>query len=154
MLILAHFQPTGGPLLLQDTQADEPKELIEEKLKKVTTEKAPVAGAHAQSGASGRARDAQSLLQQTLRGQGGDIRSINDLFRQTGQAGGLASLIPPVTPARGGGNEGGGPPTDSGSGAAAAAGVLTAIDEDQEGDEEAPLPEDFEYFTDAAEEDE
>jgi 26S proteasome regulatory subunit N2 len=35
------------------------------------------------------------------------------------------------------------------SGAAAAAGVLTAVDEDNEGDEEAPAPNDFEYFTDA-----
>jgi 26S proteasome regulatory subunit N2 len=38
-----------------------------------------------------------------------------------------------------------------GSGAAAAAGVLTAVDEDNEGDEEAPAPADFEYFTDAEE---
>jgi 26S proteasome regulatory subunit N2 len=37
----------------------------------------------------------------------------------------------------------------AGSGAAAAAGVLTAVDEDNEGDEEAPAPADFEYFTDA-----
>jgi 26S proteasome regulatory subunit N2 len=36
----------------------------------------------------------------------------------------------------------------SGSGAAAAAGVLTAVDEDNEGDEEATAPADFEYFTD------
>jgi 26S proteasome regulatory subunit N2 len=35
------------------------------------------------------------------------------------------------------------------SGAAAAAGVLTAIDEDGEGAEEAELPADFEYFTDS-----
>lgn len=40
----------------------------------------------------------------------------------------------------------------SGSGAAAAAGVLTAIDEDGEGDEEAPPPQDFDYFTDAEDE--
>jgi 26S proteasome regulatory subunit N2 len=33
-------------------------------------------------------------------------------------------------------------------GAAAAAGVLTAIDEDEEGGEEASVPKDFEYFTD------
>ena len=36
----------------------------------------------------------------------------------------------------------------SGLGAAAAAGVLTAVDEDGEGDEEASCPEDFEYFAD------
>lgn len=34
-------------------------------------------------------------------------------------------------------------------GAAAAAGVLTAVDEDEEGDEEAPVPEDFDYYSDA-----
>ena len=32
--------------------------------------------------------------------------------------------------------------------AAAAAGVLTAVDEDDETGEEAPVPRDFEYFTD------
>ena len=35
-----------------------------------------------------------------------------------------------------------------GAGAAAAVGVLTAVDEDEEGAEEAPVPEDFDYFTD------
>ena len=47
-------KPTGGPLVLLDTQPDEPKELIEEKLKKVTIEKAPVAGQHAASSSSAR----------------------------------------------------------------------------------------------------
>ncbi|RVX72315.1 hypothetical protein B0A52_04520 [Exophiala mesophila] len=36
----------------------------------------------------------------------------------------------------------------AGSGAAAAAGVLTAVDEDEEGAEEAPVPPEFEYETD------
>ena len=35
-----------------------------------------------------------------------------------------------------------------GAGAAAAAGVLTAVDEDEEGGEEAQVPGEFEYFTD------
>lgn len=35
-----------------------------------------------------------------------------------------------------------------GAGAAAAAGVLTAVDEDEEGAEEAPVPNEFEYQTD------
>jgi len=35
-----------------------------------------------------------------------------------------------------------------GTGAAAAAGVLTAVDEDEEGGEEAEVPREFEYFTD------
>lgn len=37
------------------------------------------------------------------------------------------------------------------AGAAAAVGVLTAVDEDQEGDEEAPVPEEFEYESDGEE---
>lgn len=36
----------------------------------------------------------------------------------------------------------------SGAGAAAAAGVLTAVDEDEEGGEEAEVPREFEYFSD------
>lgn len=39
------------------------------------------------------------------------------------------------------------PNRGDGAGAAAAAGVLTAVDEDGEGDEEAPVPDEFEYFT-------
>lgn len=34
-----------------------------------------------------------------------------------------------------------------GSGAADAAGVLTAVDEDEDGGEEAPLPREFDYYT-------
>ncbi|OJD19903.1 hypothetical protein AJ78_00097 [Emergomyces pasteurianus Ep9510] len=37
-------------------------------------------------------------------------------------------------------------------GAAAAAGVLTAVDEDEEGAEEAPVPDEFDYHSDTAEE--
>ncbi|GKT92368.1 LOW QUALITY PROTEIN: 26S proteasome regulatory subunit RPN2 [Colletotrichum tofieldiae] len=126
--------PTGGPLLLQDTQPDEEKSLIEEKLKKVTTEKAPVAG---QSNAGGSSagltpRQQQNLISQALRaGTGGDLRSLNELSELLGRQrrGDLAGA------------------TDEG-GAAAAAGVLTAIDEDGEGDEEAEVPREFEYFTD------
>uniref|UniRef100_L2FL53 26S proteasome regulatory subunit RPN2 n=1 Tax=Colletotrichum fructicola (strain Nara gc5) TaxID=1213859 RepID=L2FL53_COLFN len=116
-------KPTGGPLLLQDTQPDEEKSLMEEKLKKVTTEKAPVAG---QSNAGGSSagltpRQQQNIISQALRaGAGGDLRSLNELS----------------------------------DGAAAAAGVLTAVDEDGEGDEEATVPGEFEYFTDNEEEDE
>ena len=39
------------------------------------------------------------------------------------------------------------------SGAAAAAGVLTAVDEDDEGGVEAECPREFEYFTDGEDED-
>lgn len=40
------------------------------------------------------------------------------------------------------------------SGAAAAAGVLTAVDEDAEGDDEATVPEPFDYFSDGIDDDE
>ncbi|KAI1333917.1 26S proteasome regulatory subunit rpn2 [Xylariaceae sp. FL0016] len=109
-LVRAGPLPTGGPILLHDMQPEKEKALIEEKLKKVATEKAPVAGA----GNVGR-NNPRSAVEEALLSQLG-----------TG----------PMTPSR---NE---------SGAAAAAGVLTAVDEDEEGDEEAPVPRDFEYYTD------
>ncbi|KAK4217556.1 armadillo-type protein [Rhypophila decipiens] len=134
-------KPTGGPLLLHDTEPEEPKALIEEKLKKVTTERAPVAGA---SSATPR-QTAQNLLSQAQRGQlsGSSMRDLNELFQLTArgaedraaQLGGLGAS--------------GGAAEQSGSGAAAAAGVLTAVDEDAEGDQEADVPGDFDYFTDA-----
>lgn len=134
--LLTIFQPTGGPLLLLDTQPEEPKSLVEEKLKKVTTERAPVAGATAGAGSTSRSA-AQSLLSnfssQGLTG-GSSIRELNELFQLTAQERAA--------------QQGAG----TGSGAAAAAGVLTAIDEDAEGDQEANKPEDFEYFTDVEEE--
>ncbi|KAI0106816.1 26S proteasome regulatory complex, non-ATPase subcomplex, Rpn2/Psmd1 subunit [Daldinia grandis] len=104
--------PTGGPILLHDTQPDKEKALIEEKLKKVATEKAPVAGAGS--------RNPRSVEEALLSRLGRDQLA---------------------TPSR------------NTSGAAAAAGVLTAIDEDGEGDEEAQPPHDFEYYTDEEEDD-
>ncbi|KAI1146842.1 armadillo-type protein [Nemania diffusa] len=107
--------PTGGPLLLHDTQPEKEKSLIEEKLKKVATERAPVAN--------------------TNNAQGRNPRSVGEAILNQ-----LANSQP-VTPSR---NQ---------SGAAAAAGVLTAIDEDGEDDEEASVPRDFDYYTeDEAEE--
>ncbi|KAI1652550.1 26S proteasome regulatory complex, non-ATPase subcomplex, Rpn2/Psmd1 subunit [Daldinia decipiens] len=104
--------PTGGPILLHDTQPDKEKALIEEKLKKVATEKAPVAGAGS--------RNPRSVEEALLSRLGRDQLT---------------------TPSR------------NMTGAAAAAGVLTAIDEDGEGDEEAQPPHDFEYYTDEEEDD-
>lgn len=49
------------------------------------------------------------------------------------------------TPQRGAAPEGA-------AGAAAAAGVLTAVDEDEEGDEDAPVPNEFDYETEGEEE--
>ncbi|KAI1474162.1 26S proteasome regulatory complex, non-ATPase subcomplex, Rpn2/Psmd1 subunit [Daldinia eschscholtzii] len=105
--------PTGGPILLHDTQPDKEKALIEEKLKKVATEKAPVAGA-------GGSRNPRSVEEALLSRLGRDQLTI---------------------------------PSRNESGAAAAAGVLTAIDEDGEGDEEAPVPQEFEYYTDEEDDD-
>lgn len=106
---------------------------MEEKLKKVTTERAPVAGAPA-SGATPRQQAAQNQLQRGLAG-GHNVRDLTELLQ-------LAQRGSAQTPAAG-----------TGAGAAAAAGVLTAIDEDGEGDQEAVTPADFEYFTDGEEDD-
>jgi len=127
-------KPTGGVLLLHDTQPDQPKSLVEEKLKKVTTERAPVAGASSGATASSSRQAAnQALFSRMSRvaAAGGttNIQEINDIL-QAAQRSGEAQAA-------------------ATSGAAAAAGVLTAIDEDGEGDEEATTPRDFEYFTDA-----
>jgi 26S proteasome regulatory subunit N2 len=129
------LQPTGGPLLLQDTQPDETKSLLDEKLKKVTTEKAPVAGvtSRAGRGAGGANPDLLSLLGQGRAGAGG--------FPNQSELGPLRQTLQQLAS--------GGDLPGSGSGAAAAAGVLTAVDEDAEDGEEAPPPADFEYYTDA-----
>ncbi|TVY31724.1 26S proteasome non-ATPase regulatory subunit [Lachnellula subtilissima] len=87
-------KPTGGVILMIDTQPGEEKVLIEEKLKKASFEKAA----------------APTTLE--------DMR--NESFNLRREA----------------------------SGAAAAAGVLTAVDEDEEGGEEAEVPREFEYFSD------
>lgn len=91
-------KPTGGPILLFDTQPDEPKSLLELKAKKKTAPPAPTAG------------------------------------NTAGAASAAAA-----------GNNGGG---SDAAGARAAAGVLTAVDEDVEGGEEAPVPEPFDVEDD------
>lgn len=115
--------------MLQDTEPQKEKALIEEKLTKVTTEKAPVANGSS-GGGSGPVglSQRQSAIAQAL----GGSRNLENLF------GGGGTRSERAEPAAG---------AASGSGAAAAAGVLTAIDEDEEGGEEAPVPGDFEYFT-------
>ncbi|ROT36560.1 26S proteasome regulatory subunit rpn2 [Sodiomyces alkalinus F11] len=134
-------KPTGGPLLLVDTQPEEEKSLMEEKLKTVTTEKAPVAGQRTGGGAGGAAGQEQNLIRQALRNEG-NLRSLNELNELLGHRLG------------GGGRNNDANESAPGSGAAAAAGVLTAVDEDGEGDEEAPVPREFEYFSDGEEEEE
>jgi 26S proteasome regulatory subunit N2 len=95
-------KPTGGVILLIDSEHETEKVLIEEKLKKASIEKAA----------------APATLE--------DMR--NDAFNQRRQAEAAGEA--------------------SGAGAAAAAGVLTAVDEDEEGAEEAEVPREFEYFSD------
>ncbi|KAK5993000.1 26S proteasome non-ATPase regulatory subunit 1 [Cladobotryum mycophilum] len=140
-------KPTGGPLLLDDTQPKEAKVLVEEKLKKVTTERAPVAGQQNTRGGGARAAaSGRSLLEGLVdpaRGSTGNP-VMDQLLRTQGRT--AFGLADPQTP---GGNNGG-----MGSGAAAAAGVLTAVDEDGEGDEEASVPRPFEYFSDDEEDEE
>ncbi|KAF5665148.1 26s proteasome regulatory subunit n2 [Fusarium heterosporum] len=135
-------KPTGGPLLLIDSQPDEEKSLLEEKLKKVTTERAPVAGQqNARGGRSGgQGRSILDSLPAVADAQRGSSNSamIGQLLRNQGRSPFGLLDAEPQTP----GNNGG-------SGAAAAAGVLTAVDEDSDDDEEAKVPKDFEYFTDA-----
>jgi 26S proteasome regulatory subunit N2 len=126
---------------MYDTQPDEEKSLIEEKLKKVTTEKAPVAGQTLSGGSAGLTRQQHNALSQAIRaGAGGDLRSLNELNEFFSRRGAINEGVP------------GANVPDSGSGAAAAAGVLTAVDEDEEGDEEADCPREFDYFTDAEDE--
>ena len=130
-------------MLLHDSQPEEAKSLVEEKLKKVTTERAPVAGQQTggPGGRAGRGNNARSLLEGLVESRGGSTGNpvMDQLLRSQGRS--PFGLVDPQTP---GGNNNDAP----GSGAAAAAGVLTAVDEDAEGDEEAKVPNEFEYFTD------
>jgi 26S proteasome regulatory subunit N2 len=121
---------------------------LEEMLKKVTTEKAPVAGQQVGGSSTGLTpRQQQNLLSQALRAGGGDLRSLselNDLVSRAARAAGTTSET-------GTSGHGLSIPHLPGSGAAAAAGVLTAVDEDDD-DEEASVPRDFDYYTEDEEE--
>lgn len=125
-----------------DATPEEPKNLLEEKLKKVTTERAPVAGQQPRGGAGGgrSGGDARRSILDGLvdRGSTGNPM-VDQLLRGAGGRGSpFGNLMDPTTPGA----------DLMGSGAAAAAGVLTAVDEDQEGDPEAECPAEFEYFSD------
>lgn len=124
------------------------------------TQRAPVAGQPTGSGAgglgglgagrSGRSAmmsDGDDALADALRaamrdGAGGGA-ALNEMLRQSAQARGLDLF-----------GEGGGVAGAGQGGAAAAAGVLTAVDEDEDGAEEAQVPGEFEYFTDNEDEEE
>lgn len=109
-------------------------------MKKVTTERAPVAGLGRNAGSGRSAAYTRSLFEaasEPSRPTSGN-RLMEHLMRSQGRAPfGTADTQTPS----GGANVGAGA-------AAAAAGVLTAVDEDGEGDEEAQTPAEFEYFSD------
>lgn len=111
---LTPSQPTGGVVLVEDTQPTEPKSLLELKARKKTTASAPTPG-------------------QQLGG--------------AGASSGFDSAMPDFAPVTPGG-------FGAGAGAAAAAGILNAVDEDDDGGEEAPVPDEFEVDDEDAEREE
>ncbi|KAL8969671.1 MAG: hypothetical protein Q9183_001888 [Haloplaca sp. 2 TL-2023] len=115
-------KPTGGVILLTDTTPSEPKSLMELKAKKPV--KPVVVDSHMPTQLGMNAEQLDEHRQQRIRRAMGEL---DDMRARRGRAR----------------DQGG----DAG-GAAAAAGVLTAVDEDGEGGEEAEVPRDFEYFTD------
>lgn len=80
-------------------------------------------------------------LRAAMRDGAGGGTALNEMLRQSAQARGVDLF----------GSSGAGAGQ---GGAAAAAGVLTAIDEDEEGAEEAQVPGEFEYFTENEDEEE
>lgn len=109
----------------------------------MTTERAPVAGQQPSRGGAGRTTGSgRSILEGIVDPNSRGNPIMEQLLRSQGRSP-FGGLVDPSTP--------GG---DIGSGAAAAAGVLTAVDEDGEGDEEAGVPNAFDYFSDGEDEDE
>jgi 26S proteasome regulatory subunit N2 len=105
----------------------------------VTTEKAPVAGQTNAGGSSNLTpRQQHNILSQAIRASaGGDLRSLNEINEFLSRSRAAHNIMSRNSP------------PETGSGAAAAAGVLTAVDEDGEGDEEAEPPRVFDYYSDA-----
>lgn len=112
----------------------------------MTTEKAPVAGQTTGASSTQQRRGDEELLRALGAGRssGGfpqalpSVSEISDILRSGNSAQSRASALQNLLSGDGG----------MGSGAAAAAGVLTAVDEDGEGDEEAPVPGEFDYHSD------
>jgi 26S proteasome regulatory subunit N2 len=127
-------QPTGGVILLQDTRPDEPKTLLELKVKKTKVKPAPApsAGPVGPSGIPG------------LGSLGSGPRRIPDDDDELSAA--IAASLAGAVGAAGLGERMGE------GGADAAAGVLNAVDEDEDG-EEAEVPQDFDYYSEGDDED-
>ncbi|KAF2453880.1 armadillo-type protein [Lineolata rhizophorae] len=111
-------KPTNGVILLLDNQPDEPKSLLELKVKK--TAPAPAPGATTGGPSAGAAA----------------------------QDNPLAAAMAAASAAAAGGQSAG---VEERTGAEEAAGVLNAVDEDEEGEEEAGVPREFEYWSDEGE---
>jgi len=119
-------KPTGGPLLLHDTKPEEEKSLVEEKLKKVTTERAPIApSGRGGAGGAGPGSIIDMLQEQQRRTGPATTRDLNDIFRGRGTTAGNDRDAAP-------------PPASSGN-------TNEAVDEQ---DEPAPTPGDFDYHSD------
>ncbi|OAA82308.1 26S proteasome regulatory complex, non-ATPase subcomplex, Rpn2/Psmd1 subunit [Akanthomyces lecanii RCEF 1005] len=134
-------KPTGGPLLLHDTQPKESKSLLEEKLKKVTTERAPVAGLQRSGGRSGGSRMLDGLVDSR---RGPDTNAMLNLLSGRGIGPSLFENLETS-----GSND---EAADAAmqTDAAAAFNELNAVDDDGEGAEEANMPDNFDYFTDSS----
>jgi 26S proteasome regulatory subunit N2 len=113
-------KPTGGPLLLHDTQPHEEKALVDEKLKKVTTERAPVAPSGRGAGGAGGAGSILDILQEQQR-RAGAPRDLSELFGQAVRGAEQDAPPPPAPPA------------------------TEAVDEQEE---KAPTPDQFDYYSD------
>lgn len=131
------YQPvkkaTPGILLLHDTQPGTEKDLLELKARKKTT--APAAQPGQQVGNNNPSTPARGTAAASGTGNMDDF--LQQLVAGRDGAGSGANLFQTPGGAQGGAPEGTG-------GAAAAAGVLTAVDEDVEGGEEAECPDEFE----------
>lgn len=113
--------------------------MLEEKLKKVTTERAPVAGAGTQRGGRGGGRSILDGLVDPGRGSTGNSMVDQILRNAQGRNSPLASLLDlPSTPGAPGA-----------TGAAYVPGL-----EDDEDDEDANVPNEFEYYSDNGSDDE
>jgi 26S proteasome regulatory subunit N2 len=131
-------KPTGGPILLLDSQPDEPKTLIEAKLKKVDIEKAPVVAAPV--GGVGAGADLRNnALFNALRSGGRIPASASAaLANEFGH-----DVLGAAASARGGGG-------GVGEGGAAGGAAVAQVPGDEEDLDEAPAP--FEYFSNSDEE--
>ncbi|KAK8145178.1 proteasome regulatory particle base subunit [Beauveria asiatica] len=133
-------KPTGGPILLDDTQPNESKSVLEEKLKKVTTERAPVAGAQRSGNRASNARLLENLVGDSRRAP--DTNAMLDLLSRGGRLnlGSGEREIPPrhvYTPG-------------TGLVQGHAERNSAEVDDDGEGIEEAKVPDEFDYFTDSS----